>query len=169
MAISGTQHNGNRTVLVGAVIGLARAVQGNKNKPDMRVHQSLLDAVRLMQAPDVTGGAVMQSLRNLHTAKAGLIPRCATCSRQCGRNDDFNLADLAKFTPEIQALKRGLLFSLLTLANQLLRRDGTKLFHVGMEILYNGFYDVGHTDHRRIEITNRLKTISIIQRALTLS
>lgn len=166
MSKSYARHNGNRTRLVGAVIGLARAVEGNINKPDMGTHQSLLNAVRLAQTPDVSGFAFTQSLCNLHAVKARLIPRCATCSKQCGRNNDFNLCDLAKFTPEIQALKRGLMLSLLALANRLRHYDNTNLFHTGMEIIYNGFYDIGHADCRQAEIADRLESIAIIQHSL---
>lgn len=159
------RHNGYRTTLMGAVIGLARAVEGNRNKPGMVAHQSVLAAIQLVQTPDTDEAAFGTCLARLHAAKAGLVPRCALCAKQCGRNDDFDLSDMDNLPLEMRTLKRVLLLCLLALTSCLIHTDNTDLFRKGMEILYNGFYDVGH-DGLTEAITERLREVSVMQNNL---
>lgn len=144
-----------QTSLIGAVIGLARAAEGNRNRPDDAAHRALLLAMQLAGDPNPDIQALTASIAALHAAKARLIPRCAVCTKPCGRNDDFDWNGFTEQTPTLKVLKLEVLTSLSTLATKLATCRDKTCFDAGMEFLYCGLFEWGRTD--KTETLNDLR------------
>lgn len=159
---------GVRTSLICALIGLARAAEGNRNRPDDAAHRALLLAMQLAgdSKPDIQ--ALAASITALHAAKARLIPRCAVCTKPCGRNDDFDWIDFNKQSPALQALKLDILANLLHLAVTLANCHNRILFDAGMEFLYCGLFEWGQINEPETLNDLRHKTCKL-QTALELN
>lgn len=88
--------------LLCALIGLSRAVEGNEAKCSEQTHQLLLQGLALlvptMQPADSEG--MKRQIAALQEEKARLAPRCLTCPKQCGRNDDFPMEQLPRLFQE---------------------------------------------------------------------
>lgn len=141
------RYDNNHAALIGAVTGLARAAEGNRNRPDNGAHQALLNAMRLAVDIKADDRALSSAITVLHAAKARLVPRCATCSKACGRNDDFDWNEMAKLlSPEILELKHNVLANLLALEAPLSAYCDSILFNGSMEFLYRGFFEWGRSN-----------------------
>lgn len=136
-----------RRLLMSAVIGLTRAAEGNRNRPDAATHRALLLALCMVQDTRIDEQAMAAAIAALHAAKVRLVPRCAACAKACGRNDDFNWNDLVRLAPELLELKYNLLADLLALAAALTECRDEVLFNSGMEFLYQAFFVWGRSNN----------------------
>lgn len=153
--INHIHYNSAHASLISAVTGLARAAEGNRNRPDDAAHRALLDAVRLAGDPQPDTQALTAAIAALHAAKARLIPRCAVCTKPCGRNDNYDWNAFTEQAPALQILKLDLLASLLALAIRLAVCHDKTGFEACLEFLYCGFFEWGRTN--RPEILNELQ------------
>ena len=105
-----------RDELTGALIGLARATQGN-TQPTERTYRLLIKGL-LFTNPCV--GLKAEALRELKDAvraeKKRLVPRCWECKSPCGRNEDYDLKKLREADEDISSLKSLLLCGLRSVA-----------------------------------------------------
>lgn len=100
--------------LLGAVIGLARATEGNEDLITKSTHQALLKALTLSpDAPETTISEIRMLVRE---EKRKLVPNCFDCAMPCGRTDDFDPQVLLKEDTLIYSAKMELLQTLRTLA-----------------------------------------------------
>lgn len=100
--------------LTGAVIGLARATEGNEDKITPQTRQAMIDGLAAT-APGVPGD-LEALLARVAEEKRKLIPNCCTCAAPCGRNNDYCLEDLQWEPQEIRELKALLLSAARTIA-----------------------------------------------------
>lgn len=100
--------------LLGAVIGLARATEGNEDLITESTHRALLTALTLPpDAPETTISEIRTLVRE---EKRKLVPNCFDCAMPCGRTDDFDLQMLLKEEAHIYSAKLELLQTLRTLS-----------------------------------------------------
>lgn len=78
--------------LLGAVIGLARASEGNESDLTEETHAALLAG--LSAAPEDGEAALSACIDRIHAEKKRIIPNCYACAMPCGRTADYNMDDL---------------------------------------------------------------------------
>lgn len=81
--------------LIGALVGLARATEGNVNRPTEETDRVFIKGMR-MCSPDRKDSfqQIQNQIEVLHEEKWKLIPRCLDCASPCGRNNDFDIIKL---------------------------------------------------------------------------
>lgn len=99
--------------LTGALIGLARAAEGNEHLVNEEMNQLVLEGlfttVTNVNFNDETLKILIYKIEN---AKKKLIPNCFTCSGSCGRNDNFDMNTLWTTDEDVRSLKSLILFGI---------------------------------------------------------
>ncbi len=85
-----------RKQLLGALIGLARATDGNEHLITPELTQVLLEC---LYADPATQDEYDSYLRKVDNVKRSMVPDCFLCTNPCGKNSAYDLADL-EFQPE---------------------------------------------------------------------
>lgn len=97
--------------LTGALIGLARAVDGNE--PTASTNRAMLEGLfTTITNVNFDPKAVSRQIEAVHYEKEALIPQCSCCSSQCVRNDDYDMNSLWQDNEDIRSLKSLILFGL---------------------------------------------------------
>ena len=99
--------------LTGALIGLARAAEGNEHLVNEEMNQLILEGlfttVTNVNFNDETLKILIYKIEN---AKKKLVPNCFTCSGSCGRNDIFDMNTLWTTDEDVRSLKSLILFGI---------------------------------------------------------
>lgn len=99
--------------LTGALIGLARAAEGNEHLVNEKMNQLILEGlfttVTNVNFNDETLKILIYKIEN---AKKKLVPNCFTCSGSCGRNDNFDMNTLWTTDEDVRSLKSLILFGI---------------------------------------------------------
>ena len=99
--------------LTGALIGLARATEGNEQLVTEEMNQLVLEGlfttITNVNFNDETLKILIYKIEN---AKKKLVPNCFTCSGSCGRNDNFDMNTLWTTDEDIRSLKSLILFGI---------------------------------------------------------
>ena len=99
--------------LTGALIGLARAVEGNEHLVNEEMNQLVLEGlfttVTNVNFNDETLKILIYKIEN---AKKKLVPNCFICSGSCGRNDNFDMNTLWTTDEDVRSLKSLILFGI---------------------------------------------------------
>lgn len=141
--------------MLGALIGLGRAVEGNTVKPDSTTHVTLLKGcIMYLQESNYSVQEMSLHIDLLHREKYRLVERCLSCSKQCGRNDDYNLEQFMEMEPD-ELEKRRLLIS------QIISLGSTEYYKLEYEpydknilqFIYDGLFAVGSNNLELIEHT----------------
>ena len=96
--------------LTGALIGLARATDGDTPVSAdtwLLLIEGLFTTVTNVNFNEKTIRALID---RVHAEKARLIPNCSACASRCGRNDDYNMAELWNAQEDVRSLKSLILF-----------------------------------------------------------
>ena len=101
--------------LIGALIGLARATDGNTH-PTEETYKLL---IRGLVVGDSDEQEITDLIGELHAEKQKLVPRCSECASPCGRNDDYDMAKLRDTDPDVRASKALILSGLHEAARRL--------------------------------------------------
>ncbi len=97
--------------LTGALIGLARAVNGNEPTP--AAHRIVMEGLfTTVTNVSFDGAAVEAMIDAIHREKSALIPLCGTCASPCPRNDDYDMNCLWNADEDIRSLKSLILFGI---------------------------------------------------------
>ena len=131
----------NHTVfdtLMGAIIGLARATEGNEDLITESTDRTMQDA--LAMAIDADETALFDMLDRIRDEKRKLVPNCFDCAMPCGRTSDFDMNMLANETPALQKAKIELLALLQSLAkNAPLDAQTMRIFYQALNFIgYDG-------------------------------
>ena len=99
--------------LTGALIGLARAAEGNEHLVNEEMNQLVLEGlfttVTNVNFNDETLKILIYKIEN---AKKKLVPNCFTCSGSCERNDNFDMNTLWTTDEDVRSLKSLILFGI---------------------------------------------------------
>lgn len=97
--------------LTGALIGLARASEGNKLTAS--IHRIMLEGLfTTITNVNFNEDTIREQINAVTNAKETLIPRCGECAEPCGRNDDYDMNKLWNDDEDIRSLKSLILFGL---------------------------------------------------------
>ena len=99
--------------LTGALIGLARAAEGNEDivtkETDRLIIEGLFTTVTNVNFNNETLSAMID---RVHAEKNRLVPSCLTCASVCGRNDDCDMRTVWEAHEDIRSLKSLILFGI---------------------------------------------------------
>lgn len=131
----------NHTVfdtLMGAIIGLARATEGNEDLITESTDRTTQDALAMEIDADET--SLFDMLDRIRDEKRKLVPNCFDCAMPCGRTSDFDMNMLANETPALQKAKIELLALLQALAkNAPLDAQTMRIFYQALNFIgYDG-------------------------------
>jgi hydroxylamine reductase len=95
--------------LTGALIALARATDGTN--PTEQTSEVLMDGLfATVTNVNFDGAALENIISRVRTEKQKLVPRCDSCAKDCGRNEEYILTDLWSANEDVKSLKSLLLF-----------------------------------------------------------
>ncbi len=99
--------------LTGALIGLARATEGNESlvneTTDRLVLEGLFTTITNVNFNNETISAL---IKKIEAEKERLVPKCLCCSSACGRNDNYDMNELWNANEDIRSLKSLILFGI---------------------------------------------------------
>lgn len=98
--------------LAGALIGLARATEGNEYLLTASTAAVTLDGLRAVQ----TGENISEMLEKVDAEKRKLVPDCYNCLASCGRTDNYNMERLWRTEEDVRSLKYLILFGICQIA-----------------------------------------------------
>ena len=133
-----TEHQELRARLTGALIGLARATDGNEHLITERATAAVVEG---LAAPKDAGTQTLEALlERVQEEKRKMVPNCFTCASPCGRTSDYDLRRLDLAEEEVTSLKRELLRGVGEIARLEQRPEGADHF------LYKALIVVGMED-----------------------
>ena len=96
--------------LTGALIGLARAANGNASTAsDDLIIEGLFATVTNVNFNNTT---IWELINRVHAEKNRLVPGCSGCGTSCGRTDDYDMNILWNDDEDIRSLKSLILFGI---------------------------------------------------------
>ena len=99
--------------LTGALIGLARAIEGNEdlvNEGTYRlIIEGLFTTITNVSFDNVT---IKRLIEYVKLEKTRLVPQCGGCGAPCGRNDNYDMQKLWNADEDIRSLKSLILFGI---------------------------------------------------------
>ena len=126
--------------LLGALVGLVRATEGNEDLITDRTDALVLKA--LQADPNGTDTeAIASLLTRIAEEKRRLIPNCFCCEARCGRADDYNVSALYSAPDDVREAKLGILANLRRLASAV--NNATALSDTILNTVYNAIFYIG--------------------------
>lgn len=98
--------------LTGALIGLARATEGD-TKPSDSTYRTIIEGLfTTITNVSFDDEAIRRQIALAESEKAKLVPMCGSCAHICGRNGNYDMALLWNDNEDIRSLKSLILFGL---------------------------------------------------------
>ena len=127
--------------LTGALIGLARASDGNEvtAETDKLLLEGLFATVTNVNFDD---DAINKLIERVHKEKNRLVPDCSICASPCSRTEDYDLSRLWGDNEDIRSLKSLILFGIKGMAAytwhaRVLGYENKEINHFFYEALFN--------------------------------
>lgn len=99
--------------LTGALIGLARATEGNEQLVTEEMNQLVLEGLfTTITNVNFNDETLKLLIDKIEDTKKKLVPNCFTCSDSCGRNNNFDMSILWTTDEDIRSLKSLILFGI---------------------------------------------------------
>ena len=99
--------------LTGALIGLARAIEGNEDLVNERTYRLIIEGlfttITNVSFDNVT---IKRLIEYVKLEKTRLVPQCGGCGAPCGRNDNYDMQKLWNADEDIRSLKSLILFGI---------------------------------------------------------
>ena len=127
--------------LLGALIGLARATEGNEFLLTPATDVCMLRA--LIAAANGTAEESVVCLADVTAEKRRLVPDCFRCGAPCGRTEDYNVALLRRIHTPSAKQRLQLLDGICTLAARFRQRSSTDIPASLMRFFRYALYAVG--------------------------
>ena len=99
--------------LTGALIGLARAAEGNEDLINEATNQLVLEGLfSTITNVNFNNDTLKVLIDKVQEEKKRLVPNCFACASSCGRTDDFDMQSLWQENEDIRSLKSLILFGI---------------------------------------------------------
>lgn len=99
--------------LTGALIGFARATEGNEQLVTEEMNQLVLEGLfTTITNVNFNDETLKLLIDKIEDTKKKLVPNCFTCSDSCGRNNNFDMSTLWTTDEDIRSLKSLILFGI---------------------------------------------------------
>lgn len=103
--------------LTGALIGLARATDGNEHLISQSSTNVIVEGLAATM-PYITSDDIMldKLIQCVEEEKRKMVPNCFLCESPCGRTDDYDMNNLWNAAEDIRSLKSLILFGIRNMA-----------------------------------------------------
>ena len=99
--------------LTGALIGLARATEGNEALVNETTDRLVLEGLfTTITNVNFNNEPISALIKKIEAEKERLVPKCLCCSSACGRNDNYDMNELWNANEDIRSLKSLILFGI---------------------------------------------------------
>lgn len=99
--------------LTGALIGLARATEGNEHMVSDSTAAVIVEGLfATLTNVNFDNDALLAIMERVDTEKRKLVPECYKCASACGRNNDYDMSKLWNADEDIRSLKSLILFGI---------------------------------------------------------
>ena len=99
--------------LTGALIGLARATEGNEELLTAETHKLILEGLfTTITNVNFNNETVTALIRRIEDEKKRLVPNCFFCLASCGRTENYDMQKLWTADEDIRSLKSLILFGI---------------------------------------------------------
>ena len=126
----------NQKKLIGALIGLARATDGNEHLITSSATAVVLAGLRAARPEtDVDGQVLEELLSRVSEEKRKMVPNCFLCACPCGRTSDFDISELDKADAEVRVLKNRILSGIQRIAAQSSDNCDSRIFYQALVVI----------------------------------
>ena len=99
--------------LTGALIGLAKAVEGNEYKANDATAALVVEGLfATLTNVNFDNADIRKLIDRAEKEKQRLIPGCFSCEASCGKNDDYDMANLWNAPEDVRSLRSLILFGI---------------------------------------------------------
>ncbi len=91
--------------LTGALIGLARATEGNTVPTESTYRTIIAGLFTTITNVSFDNESIEQMIKKVRAEKEKLVPECGKCRSSCGRNDEYDMDQLWDADEDIRSLK----------------------------------------------------------------
>ena len=99
--------------LTGALIGLARATEGNEAFISVTTDRVILEGLfTTITNVNFNNETIIQLINRVEEEKKKIIPECYTCVSSCGKNNNYDMQKLWTGNEDIRSLKSMILFGI---------------------------------------------------------
>ncbi len=99
--------------LTGALIGLARATDGNEHLINASATEVIVESLfATLTNVNFDDAALEKLLKRVEEEKRKMIPDCFSCASPCGKNNDYDMKGLWNADEDIRSLKSLILFGI---------------------------------------------------------
>ena len=91
--------------LTGALIGLARATEGNEDLVSSSTDNVVLEGLFAAAADVSSDKTITELIARVQEEKRKLVPNCFGCAEPCGRTGDYDMQELWTADKDTRALK----------------------------------------------------------------
>ncbi len=161
--------------LTGALIGLARATDGDTHPTDKSYRLMIKGLFTTITNVNFNETTIKELIDEVHAEKQSLVPSCSDCAKPCGRNDDYDMSKLWDANEDIRSLKSLILFGIRGMAAYAYHADvlgysdntvneffAKALFAIGedwgMEELLPIVLEVGEINYKCMEMLDKANT-----------
>lgn len=134
--------------LTGALVGLARATEGNSHMISAATAAITVEGLLATQADaHFDSNDMLALLDKVAAEKRKLVPACYECTASCGRNNDYNMQKLQLADEDTRALK----LQLLSVIRNIAAHTHHAVIHSSRDdtihnFLYKALYAIGMDD-----------------------
>lgn len=99
--------------LTGALIGLARAIEGNEELINNDTYKLIIEGLfTTVTNVNFNNQRISEYIQNIENEKQRFVPNCACCQSSCGRNNNYDMSNLWNADEDIRSLKSLILFGI---------------------------------------------------------
>ena len=99
--------------LTGALIGLARAIEGNEELINNDTYKLIIKGLfTTVTNVNFNNQRISEYIQNIENEKQRFVPNCACCQSSCGRNNNYDMSNLWNADEDIRSLKSLILFGI---------------------------------------------------------
>ncbi len=98
--------------LTGALIGLARAMDGNAQPAENSYKLLIKGLFTTVTNVNFNETTIKELIDEVHAEKESLAPKCSDCESPCGKNDDYDMTNIWDADEDIRSLKSLILFGI---------------------------------------------------------
>lgn len=118
--------------LIGALVGLARATDGNEHL----ISDDITATVRhCLTAAPASYYELQRCLLLVENAKQKMVPDCFHCANPCGRTNAYDIAALAQEPDKVRQIKLNMINKLCRLAAEEPNQASDKMLYRGLIVL----------------------------------
>lgn len=125
----------NDKELLGCLIGLIRAIEGNEYLVTKDTEDLVFDTLVTAGENDVPSAVYSYLRKEIEKEKKRIIPDCYSCAMPCGRNSGYDMACIDTESEEIRNLK----YSIIEASKIIARRNN----HLDFNLLSRAMYCIG--------------------------